>query len=167
MLEIITRNMANKVIRENLDDLIRFAFFRLGDMPEAEDVVHEAVLRILDNPPSLLKSGKLKAYLYRTVYNLCQDSFREGRHHTKIPIVSIEEKEEESEETLDMEEAERLYGLLGNIPEKESEVIRMHVIDELSFAEISRIMHIPQSTVKYRYKCGMSKMRDLYSDEVV
>ena len=164
MLETITRSIANKVVRENLDDLIRFAFFRLGDMPKAEDAVHEAILRILDNPPSLFKPGGLKAYLYRTVYNLCQDSFREEFLHMKIPIESIEGKEEESEEILDKEEAERIFGLLKHIPAKESEVIRMNVIDELSFAEISRIMNIPQSTVKYRYKCGMKKMRDLYSN---
>lgn len=164
MLENITRSIANKVIEENLDRLIRFAFFRLGDVSKAEDAVQEAILRILDKPPSLLMPGKLKAYLYRTVYNLCQDSFRENLHYTKIPIESIEEVESGNEDTLDMEEAERLYGLLRHIPEKESEVIRMNVIDELSFAEISRIMHLPQSTVKYRYKCGMKKMRELYSN---
>lgn len=163
MLEIITRSFANKVIEENLDRLIRFAFFRLGDMSKAEDAVQEAILRILDNPPAMLMPGKLKAYLYRTVYNLCQDSFREDLHYMKLPIESIEEKEDSNEATLDMEEANRLYGLLKDIPAKESEVIRMNVIDELSFAEISRIMHIPQSTVKYRYQCGMKKMRELYS----
>lgn len=164
MLEKITRSIANNVIEGNLDRLIRFAFFRLGDMSKAEDAVQEAILRILDNPPSILMPEKLKAYLYRTVYNLCQDSFREDLHYTKIPIESMEVAENGNDNTLDMEEAERLYGLLEHIPEKESEVIRMNVIDELSFAEISRIMHLPQSTVKYRYKCGMKKMRDLYSN---
>ena len=165
MLENITRNIANKVIRENLDNLIRFAFFRLGDMPKAEDAVHEAILRILDNPPAMIRPGSLKSYLFRTVYNLCQDSFRENIHYTKMPVEAIERLEYENDETLDMEEAERIYRLLELIPVKESEVIRMNVIDELSFAEISRIMHLPQSTVKYRYKCGMKKLRDMYSKQ--
>ena len=163
MLEIITRNIANKVIKENLDGLIRFAFFRLGDMPKAEDVVQEAILRILENPPSLIKAGSLKAYLFKIVYNLCQDSIRVEQHYKKIPIESIEEQEDKTEEILDAEEAKRIFDLLKDLPEKESEVIRMNVIDQLSFAEISRILNIPESTVKYRYKCGMKKMRDLYS----
>ena len=163
MFEIITRNVAHKVIRENLDGLIRFAFFRLGDMPKAEDAVQEAILRILENPPSLIKAGNFKAYLYRTVYNLCQDSFRESRHYTKIPIDSIEDQEDKNEEILDAEEARRIFDLLKNLPEKESEVIRMNVIDQLSFAEISRILIMPESTVKYRYKCGMKKLRESYS----
>ena len=163
MLETVTRSIDNKVIRENLDGLIRFAFLRLGDMAEAEDAVQEAVLRILDNPPSLFKSGSLKAYLYRIVYNLCQDSYREGLRHPKVPVEALAEQEDESDEALDAEEARRINALLLQIPDKEAEVIRMNVIDELSFAEISRIISLPASTVKYRYKCGMKKMRDLYS----
>lgn len=165
MFETITRSIANKVIMDNLDGLMRFAFFRLGDMPKAEDAVHEAVLRILDNPPSLFKSGSLKAYLYRTVHNLCQDSFREEIRYAKVPISSVEEIEEE-EEALDAEEARRIHQLLRSIPAKEAEVIRMNVVDSLSFAEISRIMRLPASTVKYRYKCGMKKLRDLYSKKL-
>lgn len=162
MLEFITRNIIHKVIRDNLDGFIRFAFFRLGDMSKAEDAVQEAVLRILENPPSLTKAGNLKAYLYKTVYNLCQDSFREDQHYKKIPIDSIEEHEDKNEEILDAEEAKRIYHLLNGLPGKESEVIRMNVIDQLSFAEISRVLDIPESTAKYRYKAGMKKMRNLY-----
>lgn len=162
MLEFITRNIIHKVIRDNLDGFIRFAFFRLGDMSKAEDAVLEAVLRILENPPSLTKAGNLKAYLYKTVYNLCQDSFREDQYYKKIPIDSIEEHEDKNEEILDAEEAKRIYHLLNDLPGKESEVIRMNVIDQLSFAEISRVLDIPESTAKYRYKAGMKKMRNLY-----
>ena len=63
------------------------------------------------------------------MYNLCQDSFREALHYTKIPIESIEQREDDTEEALDFEEAKRIYGLLANIPAKDSEVIRMKVID--------------------------------------
>lgn len=163
MLEVITRNIANKVIEENLDHLVRFAFFRLGDRQKAEDAVQEAVLRILDKPPTLFKKGSLKAYLFRTVYNLCQDSFRNDNRYSEVPLDSIEEPEDIGEDVLDVEEARRINELLKDIPQKESEVIRMNVIDELSFAEISRIVQLPQSTVKYRYRCGMKKLRNLFS----
>ncbi len=158
MFESITRNMAGKVIGDNLDGLIRFAFFRLGDMVSAEDAVHDAVLKILDNPPSLLKAGNLKAYIYRAVYNNCMDIMRRNKLHEFVQLETVDINEGSDEEP-DREEALRLYRLLKDIPEMESEIIRMNVIDELSFAEISRVLDIPVSTVKYRYKCGMSKMR--------
>ena len=80
-----------------------------------------------------------------------------------MAIYSVENREVEFEECLDMKEAQRISRLLENIPTKESEIIRMSVVDDLSFAEISRITKIPESTVKYRYKCGISKLRDLLS----
>lgn len=163
MFEIITRNIASKTISENLDGLIQFAFFRVGNMSKAEDAVQDAVLKILDNPPSLFKAGSLKSYLYKTVYHNCQNSFRYDNKTTFVPIDSIDELECTEDECLDEEEAARLNKILSQLPEKESEVIRMNVIDELSFAEIGRILNIPASTVKYRYKCGMMKLRILYS----
>ena len=39
----------DKVIETNLDALVRFAYFRTGDRVEAEDIVFEAVLRLLEN----------------------------------------------------------------------------------------------------------------------
>ena len=37
MLDRIKRNIVNKAIEENLDGLVRFAFFRLKDRSMAED----------------------------------------------------------------------------------------------------------------------------------
>lgn len=164
MLENITRSIAAKIIEENLDSLVRFAFFRLGDMTEAEDAVHDIVLKILDNPPSLFKAGNLKSYIYKAIYNICQDRLRSSSRNVKVSIDVIEEPICNEEEELDLKEAQRLYELLDNIPAKESEIIRMNVIDELSFAEISRITNIPVSTVKYRFKCGMTRMRNIIFD---
>lgn len=161
MLDRIKRNIVNKAIEEHLDGLVRFAFFRLKDRSMAEDTVHEAVVRLLDNSSSLLAPGSVKAYLYRIVYNLCQDTFRtSGRN---LPLNSVEETAFEENEQLDREEAERINRLFDRLPQKESEVIRMNVIDELSFAEISRILSVPVSTIKSRYKSGMDKLRQSYS----
>lgn len=161
MLDKINRKIINKTIEDNLDGLIRFAFFRLGDMSEAEDIVHDGIVRLLDNPPSILKPISIKAYMYKIVYNLCQDYFRTG--HRKIPIESIEEPIYEDGETLDTEEADRIFRILAHLPSKESQVIQMNVIDELSFTEISHILSTPATTIKSRFKSGMEKLRKTYS----
>ena len=66
------------------------------------------------------------------------------------------------EDELDMEEIERLNTLLEKLPEREAEVVRMNVMDELSFVEISQILSTPASTVKSRFKSGMDKLRKQY-----
>ena len=62
----------------------------------------------------------------------------------------------------DSDEVERINSILDALPERQAEVIRMNVIDELSFAEISRILSVPESTLKSRFKTGMNKLKDLY-----
>lgn len=45
------RRNIDDVIEANLDALLRFAYFRVGDRVEAEDIVYEAVLRLLEKQP--------------------------------------------------------------------------------------------------------------------
>ena len=70
----------DEVIEANLDALVRFAYFRTGDRVEAEDIVFEAVLRLLENSDNV---NDAKCYLFRITYNLCQDKFR------KKPISTV------------------------------------------------------------------------------
>lgn len=67
------RNIVGKTIEENLDYLVAFAFYRLGNRAEAEDVVYDAVLRFLEKVPDEVKPESVRLYLFRIVHNLCLD----------------------------------------------------------------------------------------------
>ena len=140
-----------------LDSLTRFAYFRTGDRTEAEDIVYEAVLRLLENSE---KVNDVKCYLFRIVYNLCQDRFR----NKQISTISLEavDMADEADNRLDQEEIDRINRLLDDLPPCEAEIVRMNVVDELSFVEISHILNVPQSTAKSRFYSGMKKLREKY-----
>ena len=59
-------------------------------------------------------------------------------------------------------DADRINAILDSLPLREADIIRMNVIDGLSFVEISSILSIPPSTAKSRYKSGMDKLRKQY-----
>ncbi len=151
------RKNIDRVIEANLDALVRFARFRIDDRSEAEDIVHEAVLRLLENH---IKVKDAKRYLFRIVYNLCQDKFRSKR----LPSVSFETVDlpDETDNRLDQEEIDRINRLLDGLPPHEAEIVRMNVVDELPFVEISHILNLPQSTAKSRFYSGMKKLREKY-----
>ena len=147
----------DELMRANLDALVRFARFRTGDRAEAEDIVYEAVLRLLENHN---KVRDAKCYLFRIVYNLCQNKFREKRNPTvSLELVDLPDVEEEK---LDLEEINRINRLLDGLPPNEAEIVRMNVVDEISFVEISQILNLPQSTAKSRFYSGMKKLREEY-----
>lgn len=151
------RRNIDEVIEANLDALVRFAYFHIGDRAEAEDIVYEAVLRLLENSD---KVNDVKCYLFRIIYNLCQDKFRK-KHVSTIPLETVDMPDDE-ENRLDREEVDRINRLLEGLPPNEAEIVRMNVIDELSFVEISHILNLPQSTAKSRFYSGMKKMRQKY-----
>lgn len=161
-LDIRTRQLLGEVIEVNLNYLVRFASIRIGNKSEAEDVVHEAVKRILEMDLSTIRHDSLKMYLFRIVYNLCKDFYLTGGKVRPLTIKDDEIPDSSIDDILDFEEVERLNSLLENLPDKEGEVVRMSVIDELSFVEISHILSTPASTVKSRYKTGMEKLKKQY-----
>ncbi len=158
-IDIQTRQMLGEVIEANLNYLVRFATIRIGSKADAEDVVHEAVRRILEAEVSKIKQDSIRMYLFRIVYNLCKDFYLSDRNIRPLSEADNEIPDTSNEDELDMEEIERLNGLLEKLPEREAEVIRMTVMDELSFVEISQILSTPASTVKSRFKSGMDKLR--------
>lgn len=147
------------IIESNLDYLVRFAFFRLGNRMEAEDIVHDAILIFLEKDCSKLKSESLRLYLFRIVHNLCIDMMR--TRTTNLNLTENLEIEYMTEDLLDIEEADRINTCIASLPEQESEIIRMRVVDNLSFSDIGQILSVPQSTVKSRFKSGLDKLRKL------
>lgn len=157
MFNKLRRRNINRIIEDNLDYLVRFAYYRLSNRVEAEDVVYEAILKILEREAADIQPGSVRMYLFRTVHNLCLDRSREkGREPVSLESIDIEDT---PDSVLDLEEADRINACLERLPSREADVIRMNVIDGLSFVEISAILSIPQSTAKSRYKSGMEKLR--------
>lgn len=150
----------SSIIEENLDYLVRFAYYRLGNHGEAEDLVYDAVLKFLERNNEKIKPESIRLYLFRIVYNLCQDYYR-TRKQEILPIGDFDVSDK-IDEVLDLEDADRINAILDSLPLREADIIRMNVIDGLSFVEISNILSIPQSTAKSRYKSGMDKLRKQY-----
>lgn len=153
------------VVEENLDYLVRFALFRVGEKSLAEDIVHDAVVRFLDRCPRGLEAVRMRAYLFRIVYNLCMTAQVADRRRSlrEVSLDSVERAvADDDDDSLDEEEARRLNRMLDGLPEKEKEVVRMRAMDGLSFVEISEILSLPQSTLKSRYKSGLDRLRTLF-----
>ena len=49
--------------------------------------------------------------------------------------------------------------VLRELPDEQSEVVTMHLVDDLSFVEISSILEISVNTIKSRYKYAIEKLK--------
>lgn len=136
------------------DQLFRYAFFRIGSKEDAEDVVQDAFLKIAATTAHIANP---RAYLFRMVGNGCVDVIR-----NKVKFSPIEERmttPSPSDEREKQEEFERINRLLSNLPEQQSEVIRLHIHANLKFTEIADILEQPVTTIKSRFASGIEKLR--------
>ena len=157
------RNTISKIVEENLDYLFRFAFYRIGNREEAEDIVYEAILKLLEKEAKEIKLESVRFYLFRIVLNLFIDKQRtQDIHRVLIEEIDIED---DTIDIIEKLEFQRINNYLKNIEPREADIIRMKIIGDLSFVEISKILSIPQSTAKSRFKSGVEKLRKLFTDK--
>lgn len=150
--------------------LIRYAFRRLGRHEDAEDVIQQVFTR------AFLERGKKKKirrpgpYLYRMAANACTDHLRKHKR-AEVPLEIVPDEELAADQGSSgpgaaLIEIRRIEALLRPLPEKQAEVIRLRVTDELSFAEIAEILECSVSTIKSRFRYGIEKLRSRISRDL-
>ena len=152
------------------DRLVGYAFRRVGNLQDAEDVVQDVFVRTYRLPPGRRGGLQVGPYLYRSVANACTDLLRKRTRSAaareKIggqePVRSGEEP---SELALAAEELRRAESLLARLPEAQAEVIRLRVFDELRLGEIAEVVGCSVNTVCSRLRYGFRKLRRLVPQE--
>lgn len=153
------------------DRLVRFAFRRLGSLVDAEDVAQEVFTRAYADRKKRQAVMNVGAYLYRMAGNLCIDHLR--RHEKKdavaldeARIVEIPSREPDGATLASAaEEMQRIEELLGRIPERQAEAVRLCIFDELAPRQIAEILDCPERTIRSRLHYGLEKLREIVTNE--
>lgn len=144
--------------------LVRFAHRRLGSLQDAEDVVQEVLLKSFTAREKLKNTLRVMPYLYRMTANACIDLQRKRKSGGEVSLegitpFSVLEGEADMTVSDAEKELERIEALLSGLPPRQAEVIRLRVLDELSFAQIAEILGCRLPTVKSRFRYGLEKLR--------
>lgn len=141
-----------------------------GDVERARDVVQECFLRLCNQEEAELE-GRATEWLYAVCRNLALDS---RRKETRMSTLSEEQAAHtpadgprpgdalEREDTL-----ARVLAILGRLPAKQQEVMRLKFQHGLSYKEISRVTQESIGNVGWLIHSGIRKLREeLPSDEL-
>ena len=145
------------VIEQNQDYLFRFAYFRIGNREEAEDILQDVFLKLFEKDFEIENDESMRMYLYRMVFNSCNDWHRHKRQEP-IPLNQVQIADDEDEHALH-EEYRRIWKMLSTLPSEQADVITMHLTDGLTFVEIAKITETAETTIKSRFKSGIEKLR--------
>jgi RNA polymerase sigma-70 factor (ECF subfamily) len=150
--------------------LVRYAFRRLGDHQDAEDVVQQVFVRAFVDPSYRKQVQAVGAYLYRSVANACTDLLRRRdcaavfREEVSTEL-SLAEAAGPSEIAQAAEGLRRAEAMLGRLPKEQAEAIRLRVFDGLRLGEIAEVLGCPMNTVCSRLRYGFQKLRKLVGEK--
>lgn len=153
----------SRLIEASQDELVSYAFYRLGCREDAEDVVQDVFVQVFRDREKRRNITGVRPYLFRMTGNRCTDLLRSRSRKSGPPVV---ETLQQPGDPADAEE--RIAGLsrlLSRIPDREAEVIRLRTWSELSFAEIAEAVQSSVPTVKSRFRYGVEKLRRLIASQ--
>jgi RNA polymerase sigma-70 factor, ECF subfamily len=136
-----------------------------GSTHDAEELMNDLFIRIIDKRKKLAQVANLKAYLFRMTANMAWDSLRRKQKHSKsLSEYSVIIEANENSEVSDDEKAQ-LNMALASLPPEQREAIVMKFFLKKTFAEIATILNISENTVTSRYRYALQKLKAFLGDE--
>ena len=133
------------LIKNNKEYLYKMAFLYVKDEQEALEVIHETVYRAFLNIEKLKKAKFFNTWITRILINVSIDFLKKkGKNEMLDESTPIrkEKCEISTEEKLD------LYNAIDLLNDNYKTVIIMMYFNDMKIKDISKVMEIPENTVK-------------------
>lgn len=137
------------------DAVFRFAYRVLGSVELAEDIAHDCFLSLIKHPQRFdAARASLRTYLYAAARNLAMKHFRRTGRDVTVDELPAEPAMPEAQEPLRLLLDEEMSSLVQRaielLPPLQRESLVLFEYEELSLAEIARIVGADVGTVKAR-----------------
>ncbi|MAR89329.1 MAG: sigma-70 family RNA polymerase sigma factor [Pseudomonadota bacterium] len=151
------------LMRRHQAALARTCTRYLGSVHDAEEVVHEVMLRVFHGLPKFKGESSFRTWLYRIAYNESMNYLRKRRDTQALDGVDESAYLATEPHTLEQRVmAQRLDRSLARLNPQDRTIVVYRAIAELEFREIADILELNLSTVKMRYQRALEKLKPLY-----
>jgi RNA polymerase sigma-70 factor (ECF subfamily) len=147
----------------HLDAVYRYAFYRVRDDAEADDVTSEVFHRALQAMPRYEPRRPFLAFLYTIARNVIADRFRRARHTVPLDEAADARSEERplDERAGELDDARKLRVALAQLTPLQQEVIVLRFVEGWSLEEIASIQGKPASTVRGIQFRALAALREI------
>ncbi len=131
---------------------------------DAEDIFQEVYIKVYENIEKYNSEGKPLAWLMTIAKNLCYEKIRKHKDVSDIDEmhnIGIYDKNSKN-----IEDKMILNIAFKHITEEERNIIILHIVSDLKYREIAKILELPLSTVLSKYHRAIKRMKDLLKEEL-
>lgn len=147
-----------RLIEENKVSMYRIALSMLGNKQDIEDVIHNAIIKAYEGVIYLKKNEYFKTWLIRILINECKSVLRSNKK-----VVHIEEVGEDISITEDFSNIE-LTSAVNSLEEDLRTVTTLFYFEDIPQKEISKLLGIPEGTVRSRLSRARSKLYEMLKE---
>ncbi len=145
-----------KLVLQNEQKLYRISMSMLKNEADAQDAVHDAILKAYKNLNSLKKEEYFSTWLVRILINCCNRQLKENSRRSDIgdnlPDVASRDNPYLSVE---------LGEAIDSLPSKIRITVILYYIEDFSVKDIKRVLHIPEGTIKSRLSKGRALLKEM------
>ena len=158
--------------------LRRYARALVGNAADADDLVQEVFVRVVQKISAYVHEGRFEAWLFRIATNLIRDRFRRAKRTPVHQSLDVEGGDGQpratwageladpamaspSDDVERREDVDRMQRALAELPPGEREAVMLRHFSQLSFAQVADVMCTPLGTALARVHRGLAKLRKL------
>ena len=158
------KNALEELYRQTDSSVYGFALSILKRPHEAEDVMHDAYVRIYESAGGYRPQGKPMAWILTIVRNLSLARFR-SKDSSNLRLMEDWLETDDNDFTEASLDQIILSRVLRNLSDEERQIVILHSISGLKFKEIAYVLEIPLSTTISKYHRSLSKLRRILKEE--
>jgi len=143
--------------------LLYYATSLTGNPDSGLDVLQEVWIRAFSGIAKVKDPGALRSWLYSITHGIAVDRVRRNTSRERAEQVELEDFQEAEEPSFAAEDAAAIHEALGEIGFRHREVLVLHFLEDLSIAEIAKVVDCSEGTVKSRIHYAKRAMKEILS----
>lgn len=149
--EVVEAPSVAALVREHSGLLFRVAYSVVRNRSEAEDVVQDAFVRVLQQQEKLASVAEMRAWLVRIAWNLALDRKRRARVVQMDPefAAGLAGRELPADVAIgERRRMQRVLAAMDRLPKLEREALLLSAMEELTTREIAAVLGRTESSVR-------------------
>lgn len=144
-----------RLVEKYVNDIYRVAVNSCKNRYDAEDIVQETFMKLMNSNIEFSDDEHAKYWLIRVTVNQCHNFWNTA---WKRKVSSVEEQYVEP--SFSMQENSELFYAVQELPVKYREVVHLYYYEEMKVKEIATILHIKESAVQTRLARARGKLKE-------